>query len=282
MCIIAVKPQGKEALPITTLSACWDNNPDGAGFVIYRPGQDTLLIQKGFMTLEALLDALHAATIQTQDTVIYHFRIATSGGITPANCHPFPISGNVNDLKTLTIKCKTAFVHNGILGKGSGDLSDTQMYILKTLSRYGNLKKKMPRIAQDTAGSRTAILSADGQLWLTGTWVAEDGYHFSNRTFVDLGWGYDWDMPDTCDCCRSMFPLVEQDGILLCEQCGTRYAPCHDCEVWQPISEMETCADDKGDTVFVCPSCMKERADGFGWRDGHRDFLADRLFRDWP
>lgn len=77
-----------------------------------------LLIQKGFMTLEALLDALNAAAIQERDTVIYHFRIATSGGITPANCHPFPVSANVNDLKSLTIACKAAFVHNGVLGKG--------------------------------------------------------------------------------------------------------------------------------------------------------------------
>ena len=231
MCIIAVKPQGKESLSVETITACWGNNPDGAGFVIHRPG-DPLLIQKGFMTLETLINALDASGIQKEDTVLYHFRIATSGGVSPENCHPFPISSRVKDLKALTITSKTAFVHNGILGKGCGDLSDTQIYILKKLSRYSNLKGSLSKISKDTTGSRTAILNADGTLWLTGSWIEKDGYHFSNETFVDLGWGYsdfDWkDIPDTCDCCRSRLPLVEWDGILLCEQCCAGYGACHD------------------------------------------------------
>ncbi len=286
MCIIAVKPQGQAPLPITAITACWNNNPDGAGFVIRRPGHDYLLIQKGFMTLDGLLAALDASAIQDRDTVIYHFRIATSGGITPANCHPFPISGNLNDLKSLTVKCKTAFVHNGILGKGSGDLSDTQLYILKTLSRYGNIKSNLPKIRKDTVGSRTAILNADGQLWLTGTWVEEDAYHFSNRTFTDLGW-YDfaWDMPDTCDYCQGGLPLIARDDILVCEQCGAQYAACHDCEVWQPINDMKVYNDNNDNTVFVCSFCAKERSDGFGWLDGHGNSRAradiERFLKDW-
>ncbi len=73
MCIIAIKPQGKAPLPISTISTCWGNNPHGAGFVIHRPGHDSLLIQKGFMTLESLLAALDTSVIQANDTVIYHF-----------------------------------------------------------------------------------------------------------------------------------------------------------------------------------------------------------------
>jgi hypothetical protein len=241
------------------------------------------------MTLEALLDALYNADIQTQDTVIYHFRIATSGGISPENCHPFPISAKEEDLKSLTLSCKAAFVHNGILGKGSGELSDTQLYILNTLSRYGNLKKKLPRIARDTVGSRTAILQADGQLWLTGTWIEEDGYHFSNKTFIDLGWGYgdfEWDMPDTCVCCHSGLPLVERDGTLLCELCGTSYAPCQACGAWQPISELEARNDEEGSAAFLCSFCAEEDLDEivdcFDWWDERGRFPTERLLRDWP
>lgn len=288
MCIIAVKPQGNTPLPMTILSACWDNNPHGAGFVMYRPGHDTLLIQKGFMTLEALLDALNASAIQEQDTVIYHFRIATSGGIAPANCHPFPVSANVNDLKSLTIACKTAFVHNGVLGKGKKDLSDTQLYVLKKLSRYGNLQGSIPKIEKDTAGSRTAILNADGQLWLTGKWVKKDGYHFSNETYAYPAEWYPYDslcaFPETCDCCRSKLVLVEWNGILRCEQCGTGYAACQECGTWQPISDMDTIKDEDGNKTLVCFSCSDAYEYDFGWLDGRRSLSLrgslDRLLRD--
>ena len=276
MCIIVVKPQSKEPLSVETLSACWDNNPDGAGFVIHRPGHDALLIQKGFMTLGGLMAALDASAIQSSDTVVYHFRIATSGGITPANCHPFPVSANIDDLKTLTIACKTAFVHNGILGKGNTDLSDTQLYILHKLSRYTSLKDSISRIAKDTVGSRTAILNADGQLWLTGRWIEKDGYHFSNDTYSYRDWGcYDFacsDIPDICGCYRSKLPLVEWDGMLLCEQCSTGYAACHSCGVWQPVSDMDAFDDEEGNEILVCFSCADEYSYDFGWLDDRKNF----------
>ncbi|CAK7067011.1 MAG: hypothetical protein DELT_01686 [Desulfovibrio sp.] len=287
MCIIAVKPYGKAPLPLATITACWNNNPDGAGFVIRRPEHDTVLIQKGFMTLDELTAALEASAIQDSDTVIYHFRIATSGGITPANCHPFPVSASVDDLKTLTIACKTAFVHNGILGKGRDDLSDTQLYVLNTLSRYGSIKRSLPRIRKDTAGSRTAILNADGQLWLTGRWIEKDGYHYSNETYVDYGW-YDFgdpsSRPDKCDCCRSKLALVEWDGVLLCEQCSAEYAPCHHCGCWNFIGDMDAAEDENGDEVHVCYSCSDEPNYGYGWNDEHRKSsirsVIERLLRD--
>ena len=270
MCIIAVKPQGQPPLPMETVTACWDNNPHGAGFVIRRHGHETLLIQKGFMTLDSLLAALDASNIQANDTVIYHFRIATSGGITPANCHPFPISSRVDDLKTLTISCKTAFVHNGILGKGRNDLSDTQLYILNTLSRYSNIKGKLSKIRKDTAGSRTAILNADGQVWLTGTWFEKDGYHYSNETYAYQGWWYGFNDPgymlERCECCHSGLLLVEWDEALLCEQCGAEYVICPWCGCWHLMSDMDVQEDENGDEIFVCFSCSNEPSHGFDWQ----------------
>jgi hypothetical protein len=240
------------------------------------------------MTLDSLMAALDASAIQDSDTVIYHFRIATSGGITPANCHPFPISTSVDDLKTLTIACKTAFVHNGILGKGSKDLSDTQLYILNTLSHYGNIKGSLPKIRKDTAGSRTAILNADGQLWLTGLWIEKDGYHYSNATYTCQDWWYDFDdpgsRPELCDCCRSRLPLVERDGILLCEQCSAEYAPCHHCGHWHLMCDMDTTEDEKGNEVHICFFCSDESPYEYGWDDEYGKFsirsVMDRLLRD--
>ena len=285
MCIIAIKPHGKAPLPIATITACWKNNPDGAGFVIRRPEHDTVLIQKGFMALDGLLAALEASAIQDSDTVIYHFRIATSGGITPANCHPFPISTNIDDLKTLTIACKTAFVHNGILGKGSKDLSDTQLYVLNTLSHYDSIKGSLPKIRKDTAGSRTAILNADGQLWLTGQWIEKDGYHYSNETYTEYYWWHDFGdtKPGKCDCCRSRIPLVEWDGILLCEQCSAEYAPCHHCGCWNLMDDMDATEDEDGNAVHICYSCSDEAHYDYGWNDEPRkskvQAIIERLLR---
>lgn len=281
MCIIVVKPQGKEPLPVQTISACWENNPDGAGFVIHKPGHDSLLIQKGFMALDLLLDALDASDIHASDTVIYHFRIATSGGITPANYHPFPISDKVKDLKTLTIACKIAFVHNGILGKGSKDLSDTQLYVLNTLSRYGSIKGNLHKIRKDTAGSRTAILNADGQLWLTGHWIEKDGYHFSNETYTYQNWwyGFEWyDTPDTCERCHSKQLLVKRNGILFCDHCHTGYVACYGCGEWQAIRDMEICDDEEGNEVPICFSCLNERGPD-NQRSSYVEDTIDRLLR---
>ena len=261
MCIIAVKLQGQAPLSLPAITACWNNNPDGAGFVIHRPGHDCLLIQKGFMTLNSLLAALKASAIQEQDTVVYHFRIATSGGVSPANCHPFPVSADVDDLKSLVIACKSAFAHNGVLGKGEKELSDTQLYILNTLSGYESIKDSLPKILEDTAGSRTAILSADGYIWLTGKWVEKDGYYFSNDSHDDLYWRQglgDMDaFLEICECCRSKLHPLEWEEMLICEGCGAEYAPCFYCGCWNLIDDMDALMDENGNDVLVCFYCSE-------------------------
>jgi len=110
MCVIAVYPKG---LPFnnTELKRCFKNNPDGAG-VMWQEG-DNVHIRKGFMQQKALFKFLK--TLPTNVDRVIHFRIATSGRVSGACCHPFPI---VDDYKTMMkqdIVVPVAYAHNGVL-----------------------------------------------------------------------------------------------------------------------------------------------------------------------
>jgi hypothetical protein len=99
MCIIVIKPEGV-SIPIDRLKNCWDNNPDGAGFMYSENG--TLKIIKGLMNFNTFINSYDSISPLTKKIVI-HFRYATHGKVCEELTHPF----NIN--KTL------AMVHNGIL-----------------------------------------------------------------------------------------------------------------------------------------------------------------------
>ena len=93
MCIIAIKPAGIKMPATTTIENMWYNNNDGAGFMYAAKG--TVLIEKGFMTLEkfkAALNRLEKSIDTTSTPIILHFRITTHGGTSPGNTHPFPVT----------------------------------------------------------------------------------------------------------------------------------------------------------------------------------------------
>ena len=269
MCIIAIKKSGQAAINQETLKACWQSNPDGAGFVIHRPNTNKLLIRKGFMAFKALVAALETANIKEADTVIYHFRIATSGGINAANCHPFPISKASKDVKALEIECTKAFVHNGIIGKGSPYYSDTQLYILNTLCRIKNIRKNLKKIARDTTGSRTVILESNGNMYLTGAWVEDGEYLFSNKShqysfFLESihGGFYDDDddfpMDGICPECGTDTALVPFGGetTLFCPECGQEYKQCADCGQWCKSDDIAPIEDERGNYWDTCWECI--------------------------
>ena len=193
MCIIAIKPLGVSPLPEDIIQTCFIYNSDGAGFAVHQPGLKDVLIRKGFMDVDALLEALDDEEISTADTVVYHFRLATSGGVRPGLCHPFPVSCKAKDLYATEIYCKEAFAHNGVFhGLGTRRMSDTQMYIRDTLSWYfPDVASNLKNVESDTIGSRTVTLDHNGKLYLTGNWIIDNGYIYSNdgycrRVFADL------------------------------------------------------------------------------------------------
>lgn len=234
MCIIIYKDKDILAPNVNIISNCFLNNPDGAGLALWRAGTDFIQIDKGFMDLGAYLDFVDSVKIQPEDIAVFHFRITTSGGTVPENCHPFPISNNVKDLKALSIKTQQAFIHNGVLGKGTKDLSDTQLFVKDNLYLLRDkLKNKrvQNKIAEDTKGSRTVTLDTRFNVTLlTGDWETDKdtGLLFSNTSYLDDYSYYYWGKYaknlnyGICPCCGEyQDELGGYWGILECPNCAT-------------------------------------------------------------
>lgn len=117
MCLAIFKP-GKLIIPEDALRRGWQGNSDGAGFAYVRGGK--VVIEKGFMTVKAFLEAYNTAfKANKKSPMLIHFRIRSQGDKSEANTHPFPIKGG-------------ALIHNGTLdGTGSKYMegkSDTALF----------------------------------------------------------------------------------------------------------------------------------------------------------
>lgn len=227
MCIIVIKKEGK--LPSKKiLETCFENNPDGAGFMYVR--NKKIIIKKGFMNFETLDKALSAENFTKKDTIVYHFRIATSGDTTEKQCHPFPVSSKVADIEAGNIACDIGFAHNGILQhKPEGTLSDSMIFVRDILSN----KDIMPHLFSDNVifklieqasiGSKLAFLSPY-KIRYTGTWIAKDNLLFSNNGYekdlFPFGFGSKFSLKHYSK--KSYFyeqEICKQKDILPCEDC---------------------------------------------------------------
>lgn len=175
MCLAIFKPKNKEMPSFKTLENAWQNNPDGAGLAIVNG--DEVRIIKGLMTLEDLILELSHDYLTGLDVVI-HFRWATSGHVSPEMTHPFPVSTDNYDLKSLRIDTDTAIIHNGVMfsPKLNSGYSDTAIF-----TKYYALKNGLTdkEINQIIGSDRLAIASKNG-VRLIGSWHEIDGLHYSN------------------------------------------------------------------------------------------------------
>ncbi len=177
MCIIAIKKANQPLPDAKIMERMFQNNSDGAGFCYCQDRE--VKIQKGYMTYEAFSEAL-AKVLEKIDTyatpMIFHFRIATHGGINPSLCHPFPISKNMSDLKHLTVSTSLAIVHNGVIPiKTRNAVSDTMEYITKGLykrhrrdNRFYKNKKQRKAILAEINNSKMAFSDCEENIYLIG------------------------------------------------------------------------------------------------------------------
>jgi glutamine amidotransferase len=202
MCIIVYKPR-RVSVERRTLEACFANNPDGAGFMFPREG--LLIIKKGYFEFGAFWAAWerHRRTHGEGGPVVFHFRIATAGGIDRVNCHPHRIAPDLG------------FVHNGVLSrvrvpKGS-NVSDTIIYRdrhLRNLAGQSLRNAKLFRMIGRHIGAANKFVFMNGAGAVVicnekrGVW--RDGLWFSNRSF----------MP------RSGFSFLFRHDEWLCKCCG--------------------------------------------------------------
>ena len=214
MCIAIYKPAGCEVTDLT-LETCWQNNPDGMGFMYVK--HNKIVIVKELKNFDRfLLKYEKAIKANPECDFVLHFRIATSGIIDLTNCHPFRINQSL------------AFCHNGIIAiETKKHVNDTRMFMKQVLRRLPDnwLTKSAIRelveyrigqskfIFLDSKGT-VSILSAHMGLWDNGVW-------FSNHTYKETyftKWGFDSD--GNCEICS--MPLLDGE-IKYCEPCIEHY-----------------------------------------------------------
>lgn len=199
MCIIIHKPKGK-TVDRDTLKRCWNRNSHGAGFMFVD--DDKVYGNKGYMSFQALIDGLANAGFYRKGkkdgsvkgeliadyAVTIHFRLASHGGIKPSNCHPFPVTDELDVLQARFWEANCGVAHNGIISieRDNKEISDTMTYIMYRLSEtYSQLDEinAYEEMELETSGSRMFVLYPDGHYVISGTWVEEDGVLYSNGGF---------------------------------------------------------------------------------------------------
>lgn len=185
MCIIAIKFKGQKMFNEKTIRTMFANNPDGAGYMFHDGKQ--VVIRKGFMDVDTLLASLQSQDF-TNTNVVLHFRIGTSGKLDTLNCHPFPVYG------ANKIYCKTdvALAHNGVLKafepSYKSPINDTQVFIqkmLKPLKKGFQYDEGTLNLIRHIIGTnKFAILDKNNVVTLIGDFIEDDGYVYSNASYL--------------------------------------------------------------------------------------------------
>ena len=191
MCIIAAKPVGVKMPDEDTISRMWYRNNDGAGIMYAVDGK--VRIDKGFMKFadfKAHLEKISKQVDLEKTAVVMHFRITTHGGTCPENCHPFPITRSIKMLKKLHQAAPIGIAHNGIiLNNPRKGISDTMEYIATQLAPLYDLNRKFYKnkyameLVESAIQSKMAILTGEGEIYLVGDFVEDNGIKYSNTSY---------------------------------------------------------------------------------------------------
>jgi hypothetical protein len=189
MCIIAWYKKGTTA-DRETVKRMMTTNGDGVG-IAWNTGRAAYM-KKGFEKVDevcAFLDRLRAD--KHVNDIIFHARIATSGGISAEKCHPFPLSADNDTLNKTQYGTRGALVfHNGVFSIDiENGLNDSQTYIKRVLYPLARLDSNGVRngrfdeiLRMSSAGSRLLLLYPDG-VKTFGTWTESEGVLYSNTGF---------------------------------------------------------------------------------------------------
>ena len=206
MCVIVYKNVGVKFPSKETLKNCFENNPDGAGYMF--PADNRVHIRKGFNTFNKFWKALTKTRKVYGDDIPYvlHFRISTQAHGRMDCTHPFPLSKNMEDLRLLNCSCSFGIAHNGIISLTSSSYysygkwddfgymkqitySDTMKFITDYLSLiikdkcYYKDKDKLELI-EKLCDSKLAIMDSSGYVQLIGDFVKDaNGVVYSNESY---------------------------------------------------------------------------------------------------
>ena len=265
MCLIIAKYSGLD-LPIESrLRTAWMNNSDGFGLAYWEEGMPLVQINKGAMTLRDMLDLVDQVPNAKNKKVIMHFRMATDGRIDAGNCHPFPVSSSIGQLRRTETRTNCAVAHNGIIDDFSTGwtkvvdpttkkvswkkpevppkLSDTQLFIKEHMVGLGKALFNRSVLSMITAytDSKFALLGR-GKLVLLGKFIQDQGIYYSNdgykfRYQIDTRY-YTWPTDDYGD---TAFYRVGGRGWEPCDLCSSHFR-----------DEMLILHED----LMLCPECL--------------------------
>lgn len=190
MCIAIFKPASK-VISKDYLRNAFENNSDGAGFLVHDPKANELLCYKGFFKFR---DFWNKYSQFSRMKCIIHFRIRTSGKRDEPNCHPFMVNANLG------------FIHNGVISinRPKECFSDTWHFnqrIRHFLEKVpfawekDSLRRFFDKIGSKEyssiglGGSKFIFMDSNGKHAIfnekAGTW--EDGVWYSNTSYKSKG-----------------------------------------------------------------------------------------------
>lgn len=202
MCIIAYYMKNL-ALNKHELETCFEHNHDGAGIMYQEKGR--VHIQKGFMDFKSFWEV--AKNLPTDVDRVFHFRIATSGKVSPGICHPFPICDDYKKMKFIDSTCSMALAHNGVLSKytpadGMKDnKSDTMVFTKEVINNLDDgmliQNTAVRELIENYTTSRFAIMDGH-EVYLIGDFEqSEDSKAiYSNDSYKERKttyWNYGYD-----------------------------------------------------------------------------------------
>lgn len=176
MCVICYIPKNKN-ITRKNIEDMFFTNPDGAGFM-YSDGKK-VYFKKGFFDVDKFADEFLA--IPQNYERVAHFRIATSGGVNPANCHPFNVVDDCRKMCKLRGVTNKAFMHNGVFHEyaTSKDYSDTMLFNKYLLSQIELNTSNLAFLEKAIKGSKLAIMTPQ-KTFLLGDWKDVAGVKYSN------------------------------------------------------------------------------------------------------
>lgn len=195
MCIAIYKPADADFPSKSRLKTCFENNPDGAGFMY--AAADRVHIRKGFKTFSDFWKDLRTIREKTTDRADYvlHFRISTQAGTRPDCTHPFPLSRDMSALRALRHTCDIGIAHNGIISLTSHGWnktithSDTMEFITEYAARLIKSREwytdpDLVAVITAMVDSRLAVLDGSGHCTLIGDgWTEDGGVWYSNTSY---------------------------------------------------------------------------------------------------
>jgi glutamine amidotransferase len=189
MCIAILSPKGTQ-LSKESLSNCWLNNYNGAGFM-YNDDNNVMRVVKELKDFEKFYKKYENIRKKfPNSTMLIHFRISTHGIINKANCHPFKVNNALG------------FIHNGVIHDVEEDdkYSDTNMFNRTVLRKIPGLNvnllnsKGMKKLVGELIG-RSKLVFMDNEnnysiiLGSTndnkGHW-GDDGVWYSNSSYKEV------------------------------------------------------------------------------------------------